>query len=104
MGHHVRDQGGRGRLTAGEGPTGLPRGANTRVILGSSSKIRRKLMDELCEEVGENLLRYDVLTADIDEKAIRRKDPSELVTVQGQGKGRGHQEKNEVVAGAWPGG
>ena len=49
-----------------------PRGANTRVILGSSSKIRRKLMDELCEEVGENLLRYDVLTADIDEKAIRR--------------------------------
>ena len=74
-----------------------PRGANTRVILGSSSQIRRKLMDELCEEVGENLLRYDVLTADIDEKAIRRKDPSELVTVLAKAKAEAIKKKMKLL-------
>lgn len=74
-----------------------PRGANTRVILGSSSQIRRKLMDKLCEEVGENLLRYDVLTADIDEKAIRRKDPSELVTVLAKAKAEAIKKKMKLL-------
>jgi len=47
-------------------------------------------MDELCEEVG---FKYDVLTADIDEKAIRREDPAELVTVLAQAKADAIQGK-----------
>ena len=55
--------------------------------------MRRKLMDELCGEVGGGLLKYDVLTADIDEKAIRREDPAELVTVLAKAKATAIQEK-----------
>ena len=47
-------------------------------------------MDELCQEVG---LKYDVLTADIDEKAIRREDPSELVSVLAQAKASAIQSR-----------
>ena len=52
-----------------------PRGASTRVILGSSSKVRRKLMDELCGEVGGGLLKYDVLTADITRRRYEGRTP-----------------------------
>ncbi len=47
-----------------------------RIILGSSSSSRRQLMDEI---VAEHDFTYDVVTADIDEKAIRVEDPKELV-------------------------
>ena len=43
-----------------------------RIILGSSSSSRRQLMDELATE---HSFTYDVITADIDEKAIRYPDP-----------------------------
>lgn len=63
-----------------------PRGASSRVVLGSSSKVRRTIMDEVKDEVG---FEYQVMTADIDEKAIgdRRKDnPADLVTTLAQAK------------------
>jgi len=44
----------------------------SQVILGTSSRFRRRVMDELTTE-------YSVRTADIDEKAIRHEDPSQLV-------------------------
>lgn len=47
-----------------------------RIYLGSGSKSRRQLMDELASEFG---FHYEVLTADIDEKAIRNPDPEALV-------------------------
>jgi len=47
-------------------------------------------MDELCQEVG---FQYEVLTADIDEKAIRREDPSELVSVLAQAKATAIQNR-----------
>ena len=68
-----------------------PRGSATRIILGSSSKVRRKLMDELCQEAGG--FKYDVLTADIDEKAIRRDDPEDLVTVLAKAKATAIQNR-----------
>lgn len=43
-----------------------------KLILGSSSKFRRQVMDELG-------LQYDTVSPDIDEKAIRFSDPDELV-------------------------
>lgn len=49
-------------------------------------------MDELCQEVG---FKYDVLTADIDEKAIRREDPSELVTLLARAKADAIQGRME---------
>lgn len=55
--------------------TGLLK-SNPRIILGSSSRTRRLLMDELAAEHG---FTYEVLTADIDEKSIRLPDPRELV-------------------------
>lgn len=56
-----------------------------RIILGSKSASRRQLMDELLQEawngVGGTSMQpaYDVVTADIDEKSIRHKDPETLV-------------------------
>jgi len=47
-----------------------------KILLGSGSKSRRQLMDELASEFGFS---YEVLTADIDEKAIRNPDPEALV-------------------------
>ncbi len=43
-----------------------------KLILGSSSKFRRSVMDELG-------VHYEVVVPDIDEKAIRSNDPDELV-------------------------
>lgn len=43
-----------------------------KIILGSSSKFRRMVMDEMG-------LQYEVISPDIDEKAIRFADPDELV-------------------------
>jgi predicted house-cleaning NTP pyrophosphatase (Maf/HAM1 superfamily) len=50
--------------------------AKPRIILGSASKSRRSIMDELAERHG---FAYEVLTADIDEKAVRRDTPEALV-------------------------
>jgi predicted house-cleaning NTP pyrophosphatase (Maf/HAM1 superfamily) len=50
--------------------------SNPRIILGSSSSSRRQIMDELAAQHG---LAYDVVTADIDEKAIRLPEPRDLV-------------------------
>lgn len=50
--------------------------SNPRIILGSSSSSRRQLMDELC---AEHNFAYEVVTADIDEKAIRLPEPRDLV-------------------------
>ena len=72
-----------------------PRGKATRIILGSSSKVRRTLMDELCSEVGDGLLQYQVRTADIDEKAIRREKPEDLVTTLALAKAEAIKKKLE---------
>lgn len=47
-----------------------------KIILGSSSPGRRLIMDELSHELG---LKFEIMSPDIDEKLIRRNDPSELV-------------------------
>lgn len=47
-----------------------------RIILGSASSSRRQIMDEMVKQFGFS---YIVRTADIDEKAIRRPKPEELV-------------------------
>lgn len=47
-------------------------GANVRIILGSASRTRQAIL----KEMGYT---FEVQTADIDEKAIRRKDARELV-------------------------
>ena len=47
-----------------------------RIILGSASKSRRSIMDELAAKHGFS---YEVRTADIDEKAVRRDTPEALV-------------------------
>lgn len=55
-----------------------------RIILGSSSSSRKLIMDELRQE--HNLPAYEVLTADIDEKAIRHDAPEQLVMALGRAK------------------
>ncbi len=47
-----------------------------RIILGSASSSRRQVMDELLAPFKAS---YEVRTADIDEKAIRRPQPRDLV-------------------------
>ncbi len=56
-----------------------------RLILGSASKSRRGIMDELAARYKFS---YDVVTADIDEKAIRKPKPSELVVALAHAKAR----------------
>jgi septum formation protein len=51
---------------------------NPRVVLGSSSSSRRAIFDELVAEFSG--LSYTVVTADIDEKALRDPLPERLVT------------------------
>jgi septum formation protein len=55
-----------------------------RVILGSSSSSRKAIMDELRQEHG--LPAYEVITANIDEKAIRHDAPEQLVMALGRAK------------------
>ncbi|CAG9461353.1 unnamed protein product [Pedinophyceae sp. YPF-701] len=55
-----------------------------RIILGTSSRFRRRVFDELCEQTPG--LKYEVQTADIDEKAIRRPHPADLVAVLAEAK------------------
>jgi len=50
--------------------------SSPRIILGSGSSSRRKIMDELCSVHG---FAYEVVTADIDEKSIRLPEPETLV-------------------------
>jgi len=52
--------------------------AKPRVILGSSSSSRRAILDELV--AGFPGFAYEVVTADIDEKALRDPSPAALVT------------------------
>jgi len=47
-----------------------------KIILGSSSAGRKLVMDELAQELGFN---FEVMSPDIDEKAIRFDNPSDLV-------------------------
>jgi septum formation protein len=47
-----------------------------RIILGTGSSSRRFVMDQLCKE---HPFTYEVLKADIDEKAIRHEQPQQLV-------------------------
>ncbi|KFM24175.1 Maf-like protein [Auxenochlorella protothecoides] len=51
-------------------------GPTSRILLGSSSKSRRGIMDELAAELGFS---YECASADIDEQAIRHEDPHQLV-------------------------
>uniref|UniRef100_A0A0D9XT00 Maf-like protein n=1 Tax=Leersia perrieri TaxID=77586 RepID=A0A0D9XT00_9ORYZ len=50
-----------------------------KLILGSSSVARKHILTEMG-------LQFEVMTADIDEKSIRREDPDELVTVLAEAK------------------
>ncbi len=54
-----------------------------RIILGSGSSSRRKLLDEAAKEYS---FQFEVLKADIDEKALQRQnqDPSALVLTLGR--------------------
>ncbi|GAX76057.1 hypothetical protein CEUSTIGMA_g3500.t1 [Chlamydomonas eustigma] len=54
-----------------------------KIILGSASSSRKKIMDDLASQYGFN---YTVKTADIDEKAIRFQDPHQLVLALGHAK------------------
>ena len=54
------------------------------VILGTSSKWRRMVLDELCSVVQG--LSYSVLKADIDEKALRDPNPEKLVSMLARAK------------------
>jgi septum formation protein len=56
-----------------------------RLILGSASRSRRAIMDELAQRYGFS---YEVATADIDEKAIRCPLPGELVVTLAHAKAR----------------
>lgn len=47
-----------------------------KVILGSSSAGRKLIMDELSKEIG---FEFEIVSPDIDEKAIRSKNPEDLV-------------------------
>ena len=58
---------------AGEALRALP---GARVVLGTASAARRGVMDGVARELGVG---YEVRKAGIDEKAIRRADPQELV-------------------------
>jgi len=66
-----------------------------RIILGSRSSSRRQLMDEVVAEHG---FKYEVLTADIDEKAIRVADPRELVMKLAHAKADAIIEKLKTAA------
>ncbi|KAH7689835.1 Nucleoside triphosphate pyrophosphatase Maf-like protein [Dioscorea alata] len=50
-----------------------------KIILGSSSIARKKILAEMG-------YKFEVMTADIDEKSIRRESPEELVTVLAEAK------------------
>ena len=68
-----------------------------RIILGSSSSSRRQLMDEVATEHGFS---YEVITADIDEKAIRLSDPRELVMKLAHAKADAIIQKLQLVSSA----
>ncbi|XBJ09208.1 hypothetical protein VPH35_014323 [Triticum aestivum] len=52
-----------------------------KLILGSSSVARKNILNEMGFE-------FQVMTADIDERSIRRKDPDELVMLLAEAKGQ----------------
>ena len=65
--------GGGAAAAGGEALRALP---GARVVLGTASAARRGVMDGVARELGVG---YEVRKAGIDEKAIRREDPGELV-------------------------
>jgi hypothetical protein len=54
----------------------VARSPQPQIILGTQSASRRAVVDQLATRFG---FKYSSITADIDEKAIRREDPEELV-------------------------
>ncbi|XP_050366476.1 uncharacterized protein LOC126784960 isoform X4 [Argentina anserina] len=60
-----------------------------KIILGSSSTARRKILAEMGYE-------FTLMTADIDEKSIRKEKPEELVMVLAQAKAEAIQPKLPV--------
>ncbi|KAH9616742.1 hypothetical protein KSS87_004910 [Heliosperma pusillum] len=64
---------------SGTRPPGLHNGCKLRIILGSKSIARRKIM----EEMG---YKFTIMTADIDEKAIRKEKPEDLVMALAEAK------------------
>eukprot|EP00882_Tetradesmus_deserticola_P005756 GHRQ01006061.1.p1 GENE.GHRQ01006061.1~~GHRQ01006061.1.p1 ORF type:complete len:232 (+),score=77.71 GHRQ01006061.1:691-1386(+) len=50
--------------------------SNPRIVLGTASSSRRQIMDSLASQYS---FKYEVLKADINEKAIRRDSPRDLV-------------------------
>ncbi|KAK9071412.1 hypothetical protein SSX86_009981 [Deinandra increscens subsp. villosa] len=69
---------------------------NAKIILGSSSMARRKILEEMGYE-------FTVMVADIDEKSIRREKPEDLVLALAEAKAdaiisrlgiEGHKEEN----------
>eukprot|EP00210_Caulerpa_lentillifera_P009489 g9049.t1 len=56
-----------------------------RLILGSNSSSRKTLLSEVAKEFNFS---YEVMTAGIDEKSIRREDPKDLVLVLGYEKAK----------------
>jgi septum formation protein len=60
-----------------------------KLILGSSSSSRRELMNRLAEE-------FEVISPDIDEKAIRHENPGELVRMLSAAKSQAVVEKAEI--------
>lgn len=65
-----------------------------RIILGTQSCTRRAVVDALAKEFG---FEYSCITADIDEQAIRRDDPAELVRVLAHAKAAAIVEKLRVA-------
>lgn len=63
------------------------------IILGSGSSSRKAIMDELAEQYGFS---YSVITADIDEKALRHPDPRRLVLCLAHAKAAAIIEKMKV--------
>ena len=62
-----------------------------KIILGSASEWRQNLLRQIVAD-------FEVITPDIDEKAIRRDDPGELVQALAEAKSRAVQAKYAVVA------
>lgn len=58
---------------------------NPKLVLGSVSRTRRLVMNELSKEFKFN---YETLTAGIDEKSIRKEDANDLVMALGYAKSK----------------
>jgi septum formation protein len=78
-----------------------------RIILGTASSSRRFVMDQVCKDYSFS---YEVIKADIDEKAIRHDQPRELVLALAHAKAdaiirqlQQQQQQQQQVAAEQPG-